>query len=80
MTTYFPPLHDYISMFDRVEQGTSYTFTAEPHDNPKPRPPRTRRRIVPKLLKRIRRKPVHVDLTTGRAASVMAFTRSARGL
>jgi len=42
--------------------------------------PRMRRRIVPKLLKLIRRKPVHVDLITGRAASVMAFTRSARGL
>ncbi len=42
--------------------------------------PRMRRRIVSKPLKRIRRKPVHVDLITGRSASVMAFTRSARGL
>lgn len=80
MTTIFPPLRDYINMFDRVEQGTRYTMTTELLDKPKPRPSRMRRRIVPKMLKKMRRKPVHVDLTTGRAASVMAFTRSARGM
>jgi hypothetical protein len=80
MTTVFPTLRNYINIFDHVEQGTSYTFTAEPYDNPKPRPPRMRRHTAKKLLKRMRRKPVHVDLITGRAASVMAFTRSARGL
>jgi hypothetical protein len=83
MTTIFPPLGDYINIFDRVEQGTGYTtITAEiPYTSkPKPRPPRMRRHTAKKLLNKMRRKPVHVDLTTGRAASVMAFTRSARGL